>query len=321
MSLYKKVEKIYKSTLFSRHDKDDAVFYFSASDFPGMLSQLYDIRTSTSDTIKGVFYSYENPKMQSLVVFEHGMGAGHESYMNEIEMLCRAGFLVFAYDHIGCDRSSGEGIRGFAGSLFDLDTVISALKEDDRCSAREISVVGHSWGAFSALNISALHPDIKNIVALSGFISVKDMQSQVIPAPLFFYRKRLYELEKRTNPDHVDYCAVNTLNETSSNILVIHSSDDKTVSAKRHFDKMRKKMHPRDNITFLSLSGKDHNPNYTRDAVAYKKRFQQTLKKKRKAGELNSIEQRTAFKASFDFHKMTEQDSDVWNIILAFLEK
>ena len=287
------IEKIYKRTLFSRHDDDGSVFYFSEKDFDSLKKEPYSFTTRAGHKLNGAFYSYENCDTDRIVVFDHGMGAGHRAYLREIEMLARHGYLVYSYDHTGCTESEGEHIRGFAGSLADLDSCITALKSD--FPGKKISVMGHSWGGYSTLNITALHPDITHVVALSGFSSVKEMQKQVIPAILFPYRKGLYRLEADTNPDYVAHTAMGTLSKTKAKVLVIHSADDKTVSAKRHFDKLRRPLADRENIRFLALFGKGHNPNYTVDAVKYKDSFFKEMKKRRKAGLLSTDEQKKNF--------------------------
>ncbi len=312
------IEKIYKQALFSRHDDDGSVFYFSHKDFDGLKREPYSFVTKAGHKLNGAFYSYENPVADRIVVFDHGMGNGHRAYFREIETLARHGYLVYSYDHTGCTESEGEHIRGFAGSLADLDSCITALKKD--FPEKSLSVIGHSWGGYSTLNITALHPDITHVVALSGFSSVKEMQKQVVPLFLRPFSKRLYDLEKDTNPAYVAHTAEQTLAKTKAKVLIIHSSDDKTVSAKRHFDRLRRVLYGRENISFLSLTGKDHNPNYTEDAVKYKNAFFKEYKRRRKAGLLATDEQKNEFISAYDWHRMTAQDEAVWTEIFKTLD-
>lgn len=93
-------------------------------------------------------------------------------------MLARHGYLVFAYDHTGCMESGGECTNGFAQSLNDLDTCLKTLKADSKYEKMRFSVVGHSWGAFSTMNVAALHPDLRHVVAMCGFVSVSQMLHQ-----------------------------------------------------------------------------------------------------------------------------------------------
>jgi hypothetical protein len=69
------------------------------------------------------------------------------------------------------------------------------------------------------------------------------------------------------------------------------------------------------------MADRGHNPNYTPAAAAYLGEYAAALAKKRKAGELATVEQRRAFVDSWDFWRMTEQDDGVWAEIYAALER
>ena len=313
MIFEKQMETMYRRNLFARQDNADGIFYFQPEDFPGLSAHPYSFRAIAGHELKGYFYHYENPIPGRLVVFDHGMGNGHRAYMREIERLCRAGFLVFSYDHTGCMESGGEGTNGFATSLSDLDACFRALKAEQTLRDRRFSVVGHSWGGFSTMNISALHPEITHVVSMSGFVSVNRIVSQFFGGPLKGFRKMAMDLERRSNPEYVDFCAVDTLSKAQGKVLLIYSDDDATVSRKVHFEFLKEKLGEKENITFLLVTGKDHNPGYTRDAVVYKNGFFKTFTKKRK--KLTTPETRKAFMDGYDWWRMTEQDEDVWKVI------
>ena len=74
------------------------------------------------------------------------------------------------------------------------------------------------------------------------------------------------------------------------------------------------------NISFLLVDGKNHNPHYTSDAVKYKDGFFKTYKKMKKKKLLVTKEQKEAFKASYDWHRMTAQDDAVWAEIFKHLD-
>ena len=164
MLFLKTIENAYKKQLFARYDENGTVFYFSAEDFPGLKKKSFDFKNIKGETLRGYFYCYDDPIDKRLIVFEHGMGGGHRAYMKEIEMLARHGYTVYSYDKTGCMESEGDTTNGFAASLSDLNCCISALKAEENFSNFRISVVGHSWGAFAAMNICALHPNIAHIV-------------------------------------------------------------------------------------------------------------------------------------------------------------
>ena len=322
MLFEKSVKKRYCASLFRRADLTDDVKYFTAADFAGLIREEYKFTSHAGYILSGQFYYYENPIRERIVVFEHGMGnGGHRSYLREIEVLARAGYKVFAYDHTGTAESEGKTLGGLAQSLSDLDGCLETLKSDADYSSCKFSVVGHSWGGYSALNILALHPDVAHVVAISGFISVADMHKQILHGFLAFYRKAAYDIEMNANPKYAPFSAADTLLATDSQVLIIASDNDKVVKTKRHYDSLRKKLSKKKNIRFLLVKGRDHNPNYTRNAVLYKRIFMKRLSKMRKSGLLDTVEQKQKFISEFDWWRMTEQDESVWYEILKTLDK
>ena len=314
------LEKAYRKNLFIRNDNPNGIFYFTPADFDGLQAHPYTFPSSMGHELKGYFYHYENPIPNRLVVFDHGMGNGHRAYMREIERLAKAGFLVFSYDHTGCMESGGESTNGFAQSLKDLDDCFKALKAEPALAGRSFSVMGHSWGSFSTMNIVSLHPEITHVVSMSGFVSVKRMLEQTFAGILKGAVKTMYGLEKKANPDFVDFDAVQSLKNTSAKVLLIASSDDKIVKKEYHFDVLQKELREKENISFLLTEGKGHNPSYTCDAVQYKDAFFADFQKAVKKKQLETAQQQKIFMARYDWHRMTEQDEAVWQVILQTLQ-
>ena len=158
--------------MHTRCDDNGTVFYFSAKDFEGLTAEPLAFKATAGHTLQGYLYHYENVIPGRIIVFDHGFGGGHRAYMKEIEKLCRHGYLVFSYDHTGCMESGGESPNGMAQSLCDLNDCIRFIKSCELTKGLDISVMGHSWGGFSTLNISALHEGISHVVVFSGFVSV-----------------------------------------------------------------------------------------------------------------------------------------------------
>lgn len=319
MIFEKQIEKIYKAKLFGRCDDTGCAFYFSTRDFTGLKKEPYSFVSSRSNKLQGYFYSYDGYNTDRLIVFDHGYGGGHRSYMKEIELLCRHGYRVFAYDHTGCMESSGDSTGGLAQSLSDLNDCISALRSQECFRNIDISVMGHSWGGFACLNIGAFHNDISHIVVLSGFVSVKKMVEQNFGGPLSVYRKNILALEKNTNPEYFDCDAVTSLKKTNAKALLIYSDNDKNVNKHIHFDMLKTALNGRDGTKFLLVKNKGHNPNYTQRAVTYLNDYLNRLTKESKRKNLCTPEQKLAFLNSFDWHRMTEQDDFVWDEIFDFL--
>lgn len=171
------------------------------------------------------------------------------------------------------------------------------------------------------MNILSCHHNLHSIVSLSGFISLRDMHMQVIPKILAPFRPAIFALEERTNPGYCDKSAIDTLGNTTAPALIIHSTDDNSVDFKRHFMKLRNALSHKENITFLELTGRVHNPTYTPEAVKYKQEFFKAHMKRVKRGKHKNKEDQRGFLQSYDWHKITEQDENVWEVIFEFLDK
>ena len=319
MIFEKQVEDAFEKAVRVRCDDMGTAYYFSADDFPGLQKEAYAFENQKGERLQGYFYHYDSPKPYRIVVFDHGMGGGHRSYMKEIERLAREGYLVFAYDHTGCMESEGAHINGFAQSLADLHAALSTLEKDPDYSPYTFSVVGHSWGGYSTLNITALHPEITHVVAISGFLSVDRMLRQTFGGIMKPYYRRMRDIEHGANPDFADYSAEETLASYRGKALVIHSADDRVVHSKDHFRVLKKELAGRENIRFLEVDGKRHNPNYTEDAVRYKDSYLAELKNEGKKGHLKSEDAKRAFVSKFDWNRMTAQDESVWAEIFSTL--
>ena len=318
MLFEKQVVNMYKRMMHTRCDDTETVFYFSAADFPGLKREAYPFKSSKGHDLSGQVYYYDNPIPKRLVVFDHGFGGGHCAYMKEIDKLCAHGYTVFAYDHTGCMESGGETPGGLAQSLCDLNDCIATLKGDERFSGFDISVMGPSWGAFSTLNISALHPEVSHIVAMCGFVSVEEMVKTFFTGILKGYRKAIFELERESNPRFVQFNAVKTLTESSVKALLIYSEDD-PMCKKVHYDTLRAGLSDRENVKFILEKNKGHNPNYASDAVPLLNEFgkaRAALARKKNA----TPEEKAKFVASYDWERMTVQDDAVWGEIFAHLD-
>jgi len=251
-------------------------------------------------------------------VFDHGFGGGHRSYMKEIEMLCRHGYLVFAYDLTGCMESGGENPNGMAQSLCDLNDCITVLKKDERFAGCDLSVVGHSWGGFSTLNITSLHPEISHVVVLSGFVSVELLINSYFGGIMKGYRKAIMALEQAANPEFVKYNAVESLGKTDAKVLLIYSDNDQMCHKAVHYDALKAGLDGKPNIEMILVQNKGHNPNYTEDAVKYLGEYVTAKTKLMKKSPSDS--EKAAFVKSWDWNRMTAQDDEIWKTLFTCLD-
>lgn len=319
MIFEKQIVGAFRAMMFSRCDDKGTAHYFSHTDFEGLRSRPFSFTAKAGHTLNGSFYFYDGCKEDRLIVFDHGFGGGHRSYMKEIEKLCQEGYKVFAYDHTGCMTSGGESANGLSQSLGDLDCAITALKALPELSGVDLSVIGHSWGGFSTMNIPALHSDISHIVGISGFVSPELLIASYFGGIMKGYRKPVMRLEEEANPEYCRFDATRTLAQTSAKALLIYSENDMMCKKKPHYDALESALSHKEGVKLLLVKNKGHNPNYTEDAVKYLGEYLEKKRKFEKQGKLVTDEQRAAFVSSFDWHRMTEQDESIWEEIFAFL--
>lgn len=313
MLFYNTVKDLYRKFIFRRCDDEGLAYYFSSDDFEGLNAKAYSFKGNNGQLLNGNFYFYDNPCEDKIIVFDHGMGGGHLSYMREIEILARHGFKVFAYDHTGCMKSEGKSTVGFTQSLSDLDCCLKALKSEADLKNKSFAIVGHSWGGFSTLNISAFHSDLTHVVVLSGFVSV-----DIIASRFGALKKYVKAIESEANPAYADCNGAESLKNTKAKALLIYSDNDKMVSKESNYDYLVSTLKGRENTEIMLEKGKDHNPNYTQDAVKYLAEYMSAVNKQKK--NLRTDEQKKAFRDSFDWKRMTAQDEKVWSKILGHLD-
>ena len=312
---------IYKKMLVKRLDDNGDIFYFDYTDFDGLKKDHHTFISKTGAKLDGGFYYYDNPNPDKLIVFDHGMGVGHRPYMREIETLCKAGYLVYSYDHEGTRNSEGETIRGLSGSVHDLDSALDAIKSTMYYEGRELIVIGHSWGGLSTKNIASLHPEVKKIVPMAGLSSVELTINGMVPKFFKSARKAICDFEESMNPGYAGLSAEETLKNSSVKALIIQSKDDPVVVAKDHYYPLVEAFGENDRIRFIEVDKRGHNPNFTEEAVVAKDAFfaeKASLEKKHK---LRTPEEKQALIAKHDFWKMTEQDMTLWNEVFAFINE
>ena len=311
---------IYRKAFINRYDDDKIIFYFSHKDFPGLNARPIEFRTPQGYLIKGNIYSYENHDKEDLVVFCHGLGGGHRSYMREIELLCRSGYEVLSYDNVGCWESEGKNVRGLSEAVNDLVCCMDFIAASDDLKDRKLHVIGHSWGGYAAGNILQFRSrNIKSVTVISGFASVNTVIYGGYGGKLKIFKNDIIAVERKANPDYADCCSVDAFKDAKAKVLVIHSKDDPICATACGLDYVRPRV-SNPNVSYLEVEGKAHNPNYTADALSY---MQQTFGEYQtllKTHKLKTFEEKKAFMDLRDFRRMTEQDPEIWSAILKHME-
>ena len=303
----------------NRYDELPYLSYFRYTDFDNMHADAYVFK-SGDNTLRGNVYYYDGYQKDVIVIFCHGIGGGHSSYMSEINYLCKSGFKVLAYDNTGCVSSDGKDILALASSLRDLDNAIISLKESLEYKNKKIYVMGHSWGGFAASNIYNFQK-VNKIVAVSPFISIKQIYKDFFTDFKRLFVPRIVQLEgQAVGKKYAKSKAYDALNKEYAKGLIIHSEDDNLVFYKSTTKVLKEKVN-NPNVKLLVLKDKDHHPLFTLDAVNYYNQVFGTFNKLVLEHKLETLEAKKEYFKSVDFLRIVKQDDEVWKQIIDFLKE
>lgn len=296
-----------------RFDRDARLKYFTAEDF-GLNAQ--PVAVSCGKTVlRGFVYSGATNNGK-LIIFCHGMGAGHLAYTTEAAYFCKLGYRVLALDGRGCNLSDGKNVKGI---YWGVKTAVAAYDYAVACAelaGAEIYFAGHSWGAYSALCASAKRK-VKAVVAISapdtpaatvcnGIAAVAGKPFAAVLKPF------VWTVNFLTFGVNGNLSAAKCAGKNGALTLLIHGDKDKAVNkSNAAFYKARG-----ENVTKLLCAGKAHNPYNTAAAEQRLAELQRALSGSAKTTE----EQAEEFFAGFDFAAATEEDEEVMRKIAEFLE-
>ncbi len=267
---------MYESIFGQRYEIYETPLLPDANDYPDLLSEPVTFPSLKKYKYTGCYYFDRNYKeYKGLIVFSHGIFDGHLSYLPEIAFFAARGYKVFGFDNTGSHLSGGKSLRGLPQSVIDLD---NALKYIERDNTLPLLLFGHSWGGFavSALSAYAEH-DIKGIFVQSGFERSMDMLIEegsrmyggIVKAIVPYIR--LYEKLKFGDTAKLTASAgAKAATERGARMMILHSTDDDVISLK---NSVLSNVVKNDNITFVAVKNKGHNPLCSEDAVKYRKRL------------------------------------------------
>ena len=304
------IARKYREQLLCRYDKDGYTPYLSASDFPGLISDEGTFVNTAGVAVAFFRYRYESFDPAKLVVFCHGLGAGHTTYLAEIEYLCKNGLQVLTLDYTGCDRSGGDGMLSVNRPTRDVLELLDYLKPKE-----EVIVVGHSLGGYTALNVIRMNDAIRRAVILSGFLVSRQMLGHFIKNRLITYL--VERTERKTDPEIARADNAAYLKTTSDRLLFIASTDDPMVPFS--IGAGLAQTLGNDNLSSLVVDDKKHNPSYTPEALAFMQESFGTFNRLVAEGKLHTLEEKQAFFADKPAAKMTTQDDAVMGEVVRFI--
>lgn len=302
--------------------------YFTADDFEELNTTKIEFKSDKGQILRG--YIYQNNKIKEkdikgLLVFVHGMGAGHFSYTTEINTLAKNGFKVLAYDNTGTCMSEGKNLNGFYQAVIDLKYCLEYIKTNSELNEYNLGLIGHSWGAYTVCQSLKYKSNVKAVVGMSG----PDTFEKLVTSSMGVFGKILKSFLRRVNKikfgkEALD-SSIGVLKsvDDSVSVLLLHGEDDSTCKIENSMILDQEDFKDKENIKTILFEGKNHNIYQTIESEKYLNEVFKTIEeyksKLKKDSKNKEIEEnlKTYYK-NIDYKKITEEDFEVMEIIIEF---
>ena len=302
---YSLIKKTFQKMMPSRQEGVSVLKLFTLEDYPDMKGERFSF-DSDGYLLKGYKYYLDKKNVKGVIIFHHGMGAGHTAYETLIHNLVLQGYMVYAYDNACCGDSEGSGWWNLSSALIDQENFFKWFENDEDQKGQKRIVMGHSWGGFTAL--CGLQYRIDKVVAMSPFTDVVKMINQFAPA-----LKVLTPLLKATQRHYYgkigNINAKKLLQNSNIPVLIMHGDKDDMVSFEKNFIPLTKKFKDKKNIEFYVVKDRYHQPEMTVRAQLYYRELEKIIS----SGNLKNFPQ-------VDYDLLLEQDPEVLNKIYSFID-
>ena len=304
------VARVYRKRFVCRFDKEVGVPYYSCADFRGLKQESFSFTNSKRIEIHYFYYYYDNYQEDKIVLFCHGMGPGHVSYLREIEELARRGYKVLTLDYVGCGESKGKCLGSLNAPTRDVMDLLDHLKLD-----KKIILVGHSLGGFTALKVASLRKEITKVVVFAPIITTRIMVYNASKSN--FITKHVLKYERKVEKEYDSIDLPKYLATATDDILFIQSVDDPMVPYDSSLKVAEETNNP--HIETIKFENRKHNPNYTEAAVEYMNEVFGGYNRLTKYKKIASDEERIAYFKDVSIDKLTEQDKSLFDKIEHFI--
>ena len=306
------VSKVYIDKFVTRYDKEVGVPYYVYTDFKGLKQEAYTFNNSRGIEIHYFFYYYDNYQEDKIVLFLPGLGPGHASYLREIETLAKLGYKVLTLDYRGCGESKGPYLGSLNAPTRDTIDLLNLLKLD-----KQIILMGHSLGGFTALKVASLRKEITKVVVMSPIVTIRPMIYNASKSKFITHFVLKYERKVEKEYDKIDLPKY--LGSTEDNILFIQSTDDPMVPYETSLKVAEEAYNP--HIQTIKYNNRKHNPNYTESAISYMNEVFGAFTRQLNDKKISNDEERIAYFKDVSIDRLTEQDEKLFDLIKQFIEQ
>ena len=295
----------------------------SFSDYTEMQREESNFESNNADKLKGYFYTgINNSNYEGVIIVNNGFGAGHEAMLAEIQVLVDNGFLVYGFDKTGYDDSEGKGIGSLSQGVNDLLAAVNHVKDSEQAKDLEIILYGKSWGAYCCLATLKYTDDISAVISMSAFNKTSDMMASEATRMIgtignvFVPFITVYDLINEKGMS-----ALEGLEKTNAQVLIMHSIDDETVSVESSYMYFKEKCAGKNNIYFKLFDDKNHSIIKSNESVLYNRQMDEDLQVFADMYDDKMTEQLwEEFLSKYDLKKCTQPDTEVMRMIIEFIQ-
>lgn len=235
----------------------------NVDDFDGLQRTRYEFSSDKGQKLTGYLY-HSGENQRGIVVMSHGFGGGgHNSYMNCANYFAEHGYYVFAYDATGNDESEGEGVGGLPQGVIDLDYAISYVEESGNFPKLPIVLFGHSWGGYNVCSVLSCHPEVKAVIACSGFNASSSLfkaeGKKQIGNVVYLILPFLNLYERMRFGGYAANTAMDGFSKSAAAVMIAHSMDDEVVPTEYGYDIYYERYKNDSRFSFIPLENKGHN--------------------------------------------------------------
>ena len=253
---------IYNENFNQRFESYEPMMLY-VDDFDGLQRTRYEFTSDKGQKLVGYMYS-AGENQHGIIVMAHGFGGGgHNSYMDCANYFAHHGYFVFAYDVTGNDESEGEGVGGLPQGVIDLNYAITFIEESGNFPNLPIALFGHSWGGYSVCSVLTYHPEVKAVIACSGFNSSSDLfeseGKKQAGGGIYLMLPFVKIHEWIKYGDYASNTAMDGFSKSEATVMIVHSSDDETVPTQYGYDRYYEKYKDNPRFRFVRLENAGHN--------------------------------------------------------------
>lgn len=245
-------------------------------DFDNLKYQKYTFPSDKGQLLTGYLY-HSDGEQRGIIVFAHGFGGGHNSYLDCIHYFAKNGYYVFAYDATGNDESEGNGVGGFPQGAIDLNYAISFVQNKDEFPDLPIALFGHSWGGYGVCSVLTYHPEVKAVISSCGCNRSSDLfesggrseAGNVIYAMMPFVK--IHEWIKYGK--YATNTAIDGFEASKAAVMIAHSLDDDVILPQYGYNQYYARYQNNPRFSFLLFDDKGHSDFFLDKNNSYKQEF------------------------------------------------